>query len=160
MSKDGKLEDLEKDINSFMKKNSLLFGVENKIEKTPLSKEKGLKNFAGGPSRKISSKQSNNTTTDLAEKFEKEYGIFSQPASNPKNKEVIEVIDDLMDMYFNNDLSKKKRIQNGAQAVVRNPILRGDYGDNTQKTINNKGFDRLMIDTGQFFNSIIADVGE
>lgn len=160
MSKDGKLEDLEKDINSFMRKNSLLFGVENKIEKTPLPKEQGLKSFAGGSARKISSKQSDNTTLDLAKKFEEEYGIFSKPASNPKNKEVIEVVDDLMDMYFTNDFGKKKRIQNGAQAVVRNPILRGDYGNNTGKTAYIKGFNRLMIDTGQFFNCIIADVGE
>lgn len=159
MNRKDSIEDLEKELNSFLKKNSILFGVENKIEKTPLSKEQGLKNFAGGSARKISAKQSKNTTTDLAEKFEEEYGIFSKPASNPKNKEVIEVVDDLMDMYFlKRDL--KKRAQNGAQAVVRNPILRGDYGNNTNKTVNIKGFDRLMIDTGQFFNSIIADIGE
>jgi hypothetical protein len=44
------------------------------------------------------------------------------------------------------------------QAIVRNPILRGDYGKNKKETIKRKGFDRYMIDTGQFFNSIIARV--
>lgn len=142
-----------------MKKNSILFGVDNKTEKTALPKDEGLKNFAGGPARKTSHHLSKTTTTDLAVNFEDRYGIFSKPATNPNNKDVITVVDDLLDEFFY-DKNLTKRIQNGAQAIVRNPILRGDYGDNTIKAVENKGFDRLMIDTGQFFNSIIADVGE
>jgi hypothetical protein len=49
-------------------------------------------------------------------------------------------------------------LTNAIQAIVRNPILRGDYGRNNLFTQKVKGFNRLMIDTGQFFNNIKARV--
>jgi hypothetical protein len=54
--------------------------------------------------------------------------------------------------------SEMKRVQNLLQAVIRNPILRGDYGRNAMSTARNKGFNRLFIDTGQFFRAIKAKV--
>jgi hypothetical protein len=49
-------------------------------------------------------------------------------------------------------------MENLAQAIIRNPILRGDYGSNSALTRKIKGFDRFMFDTGQLFQSIKAKV--
>lgn len=150
-------DDLMKDFDTFLDKHQILFGVEDYIENLPQSKDKGLKNFAGGPARKVSRTQGSSTTSELATKFENEYNIFSAPLENEKNYEVIKVLEYLVSWYFQGE-DNRKRIENGAQAVVRNPILRGDYGHNSSKTIETKGFDRILIDTAQFFNSIIGDV--
>lgn len=51
-----------------------------------------------------------------------------------------------------------KRVENLLQAVVRNPILRQEYGKNTYPTRVAKTFDRNLIDTGQMFKNIRARV--
>ena len=50
----------------------------------------------------------------------------------------------------------RQRIINAVQAVVRNPILRGAYGKNSAKTAKTKGFNKLLMDTGQLFKNIKA----
>lgn len=50
----------------------------------------------------------------------------------------------------------KKRLENLLQAIVRNPILRLEYGKNTATAADNKGFDRHLFDTGQMFKAITA----
>lgn len=147
------------DFNNFLKKRPIYFGVDDKKEKRPQSKEKGFKKFAGGVARKTSQKESGITIGGLAQIYEGKEGIFSKPLQNKKNEEVISVVNDMISWFWN-DENNKNRIRNGAQAIIRNPILRGDYGHNTSSAIKNKGFDRKLIDTGQLFNSIIAQVGE
>jgi hypothetical protein len=51
-----------------------------------------------------------------------------------------------------------KRIENLLQAIVRNPILKGEYGPNNPATADSKGFDRHLFDTGQMFKAIRAKV--
>jgi hypothetical protein len=47
-----------------------------------------------------------------------------------------------------------RRVKNLMQAIIRNPILRGDYRLHAKGTKTKKGFERSLIDTGQFFRSI------
>lgn len=54
--------------------------------------------------------------------------------------------------------SKKKRCENLLQALVRNPILNGEYGSNKRATARRKGFNRKLIDTAQFFRAIKSRV--
>jgi hypothetical protein len=54
--------------------------------------------------------------------------------------------------------TEMKRCVNLIQAIVRNPILRGDYGSNSPGTIKEKGFNHFGIDTGQLFQAIKARV--
>jgi hypothetical protein len=49
-----------------------------------------------------------------------------------------------------------KRVENLVQAIVRNPILRQDYGTNEARTADAKGFDRHLIDTSQMFRALKA----
>lgn len=50
------------------------------------------------------------------------------------------------------------RVETMLRALIRNPLLKRRYGSNTQERIRVKGFNRLMIDTGQFFKAIQAKV--
>ncbi len=52
----------------------------------------------------------------------------------------------------------RKRCENLLQAIVRNPILRGEYGKQGRSTTRTKGFYSPMIDTAQLFKSIKASV--
>lgn len=51
-----------------------------------------------------------------------------------------------------------KRVENLLQAIVRNPILKQEYGGNRSATADAKGFDRHLFDTGQMFKAIVARV--
>jgi len=72
------------------------------------------------------------------------------------NHDVKKVVDEIAAQVFGKRSKDNKRLENAVQAVVRNPILRGDYGDNAQSTIKAKGFNKLGIDTAQFFKAIKA----
>jgi hypothetical protein len=50
----------------------------------------------------------------------------------------------------------RQRVLNLLQAIVRNPILKHQYGPNTSATADAKGFDRHLFDTGKMFKSIKA----
>ncbi len=52
--------------------------------------------------------------------------------------------------------SAMRRCENLIQAIVRNPILRGEYGTNSKLTTDIKGFNHYMIDTAQLFKAIKA----
>jgi hypothetical protein len=55
--------------------------------------------------------------------------------------------------------SQEKRVVNLLQAIVRNPILRGEYGGpNSALTKRIKGFNRPMIDTAQLFKALRARI--
>ena len=49
-----------------------------------------------------------------------------------------------------------KRVENLLQAIVRNPILKQEYGKNKAATADVKGFDRHLFATGQMFQNIKA----
>ena len=55
---------------------------------------------------------------------------------------------------------RSARAENLLQAIVRNPMLRGDYGPNLQRRRRKRrGSDRAMIgDTAQLFKAIKAIV--
>ena len=70
------------------------------------------------------------------------------------NKEVVMALNDIVKDMNGQDLHQ--RILNGFQAVVRNPILRGEYGKNTSPWARKKGFNQLLMMTGQFFKNVKA----
>jgi hypothetical protein len=78
------------------------------------------------------------------------------PFTYSKNKDVMKVVQEIALQVFGKKSTDNKRLENAVQAVIRNPILRSDYGNNKKSTIKAKGFDKLGIDTGQFFKAIKA----
>lgn len=120
---------------------------------------RGLKRLAGGDARKASKKTSDVWLSDISRWMRRKYNYLEAPLKNPNNKEIKQIISTYL--KFCNDSknsSNLKRLNNALQALVRNPITRSEYEGNSLRTIRAKGFDRPMIDTGQFFNAIKARV--
>jgi hypothetical protein len=124
----------------------------------PFPASKGLKSYAGGPARKISNKNSGQTISEVSADLRKKTGInfYLAPFSSQKNKDILEFTKSFFDLCAGR--AEAKRCENLLQAIVRNPILRGDYGRNSPVTAKIKGFNRFMIDTAQLFQAITAKV--
>jgi hypothetical protein len=114
-----------------------------------------LKTFAGGPARKISNKPSGLSISDVSKANRDRLGknYLSEPFKK-RSSDIIKFSNTFFNLVFGR--SQKKRAENLLQAIVRNPILRGEYGHNSKLTQKIKGFDRSMIDTAQLFKAIKA----
>lgn len=127
--------------------------------KAARSKAKGLKNYAGGPARKTGTRI-DGTLSEISASARKQTGVNYLTAPFKKqNDDAVKLMRAFFDMVFNEGkATKKKRLENLIQAVVRNPIMRGTYGGNKKVTREIKGFSRKFIDTAQLFKGIKARV--
>lgn len=94
------------------------------------------------------------TLFGVAREMDAAYKWLRKPFELRKNTDLLLVINYIVDNL--NGRNVRQQILNALQAVVRNPILRGDYGRNSQKTAKYKGFNKLMMSTGQLFKNIKA----
>ncbi len=117
----------------------------------------GLKSYAGGPARK-QARSGSQTISQVSEKLRRQTGInfYTAPFRSKNNKDILNFSKSFFDLVAGR--SQKRRCETLLQAIVRNPILRGDYGRNSPLTAKIKGFNRYMIDTGQLFKAITAKV--
>ncbi len=129
--------------------------VEQKLFGAP-----SVRTFAGGPVRKQSRVSSGVSIGDvLKNNMERTGHNFLLEPFRKKNSEILKFT-----TYFLKYIVQRpgynsvKRIENLLQAIVRNPILKLDYGNNKGTTADNKGFDRHLFDTGQMFKAIKARV--
>lgn len=92
----------------------------------------------------------------VAGRMQKKFGWLTRPFKIKQNVDVGRVVKEIAKQVFSKNSTNNKKLENAVQAVVRNPILRGDYGKNSREAEAAKGFDKLGIDTGQFFKNIKA----
>lgn len=92
------------------------------------------------------------TLWKIGQEMDEVFMWLRKPFRLPKNADLLAVIDFIVDNL--NGKENQQRILNAIQAVIRNPILRKDYGDNSQKTAKEKGFNQLLMATGQLFKNI------
>lgn len=121
-----------------------------------------LKSYAGGPARR-QTRRLNGTLSSVSKAVRSFLGFnyLTRPfqKSFVKGKDIRLFMYQFFKLVFSESkLARKKRVENLLQAVVRNPILRGDYGRNSRAWAKLKGFNRKLIDTAQFFKSIEARV--
>lgn len=129
-----------------------------------LAKESGmfetpqLGSYAGGPIRKTTRKESGKSIGDVLIDNMKRLNInlLWAPFQNP-DAEINKFTRAFLQMVTRKNMSPK-RVENLLQAIVRNPILKQEYGRNKSATADAKGFNRNMIDTGQMFKAIKAKV--
>lgn len=117
-----------------------------------------FKSFHGGPARRTSN-EIKGTVRKVSKHNRRRTDYLRRPFLNREGnvrKDVQRFMSSFLALVRGR--GNDKRIVNALQAIVRNPILRGDYGPNDRKTVRIKGFDRYMIDTGQLFNNIKARV--
>lgn len=116
-----------------------------------------LTSYAGGPRRKTSRKDSGLTIAQVSAENRKRLGFnyLSRPFEK-RSSDIIKFTNSFFRLCFGS--SEKKRLENLLQAIVRNPILRGEYPAESALTQTIKGFSRPMIDTAQMFKAIRASV--
>lgn len=148
-----KINNLSKKIAFKLDKYEVEVGLlHNKVRKKPILGQ--YKNYAGKRLLREGKISTGAKMVELAKILDKKYKWLRKPFLIANNKEVVAVLNDIVKDMNGQDL--KKRILNGFQAVVRNPILRGEYGINGDKWAKKKGFNSLLMMTGQFFKSINA----
>lgn len=137
--------------------------LEDKDHREPiiagLFEEAKLASYAGGPVRKASRKSSGLSVGDvLVDNMERlNINLLLEPFLKT-NSEIMKFTRYFMGLAAGRKNISMKRIENLLQAIVRNPILNQEYGENTAAAADAKGFDRLLIDTGQMFKAIKARV--
>lgn len=132
-----------------------------KREKRGLKGADVLTQYAGGPARKMSNKNSggkliSDVSHDNTVRLGFSYLVKPFEGGSRKNADILAFSNEFFRFAFGH--TQKKRAENLLQAIVRNPILRGDYGKNSRLAQKIKGFDRFMIDTAQMFKAIKARV--
>jgi hypothetical protein len=129
----------------------------------PKRGERGLKGadvisqYAGGPVRQKTRRDSGQTISDVSRENRARLGVnyLAEPFKGKgKNSDLMRFTKEFFKLAFGR--SEKKRCENMLQAIVRNPILRGEYGRNSETTKKIKGFERPMIDTAQLFRALKA----
>lgn len=108
----------------------------------------GLRLAAVG--RKISG-----SLVDIAHQLNKRFHWLERPWRLEENQDVQQVVNDIIESINMNN-SGKQRVLNGMQAIIRNPILGDYYGKNSARWAKIKGFNKLLMYTGQFFQNIKA----
>lgn len=129
--------------------------LEHKPYRSAEPKSKGLKKFLAGPARKVSKKSAGLSVARVSFYNRRKTDYFRKPFKR-RSSDIIRFSKEFFKLCAGT--GEERRVLNYLQAIVRNPILRGDYGPNAPATVRTKGFDRYMIDTGQLFNSIKARV--
>jgi hypothetical protein len=85
------------------------------------------------------------------------FNYLSKPFSK-RSSDIIKFSNEFFKLAFGR--TQKQRAVNLLQAIVRNPILRGEYKTESPLTQVIKGFSRPMIDTAQLFKALRARCDE
>ncbi|AEG42316.1 hypothetical protein BdPhPhi1402_gp19 [Bdellovibrio phage phi1402] len=165
MSQDTKIElskDFAKRLASRIEQYDFEVGIltdgphYNPVE-TSLFDTPQLGQYAGGPVRKKTRIEGEQSVAQVfvANMERMNTNLLLEPFRSSKNQDIVRFTTAFLRLATGGKITIK-RVENLLQAVVRNPILRQDYGGNTAPTADAKGFDRLLIDTAQMFKAIRA----
>lgn len=146
---------LDKEVKEF-EAQRVTVGILDKSKYAAIAKPKssGLKSMKGYPASYIKKRDKTLPLWQLADFLDYHYGFISKAAMNPNNADLVLVMNELKRIFDGN--VNPKRIENAAIALVRNQILRRDFGSNAESTQSQKGFDMPLVRTGAMFSSIKA----
>lgn len=118
-----------------------------------------LKNYAGGPVRRTTRQAGDKTVGEvLVDNMNRlNINLLLRPFQE-QSSDILKFTSYFLKLVCKKPGTSIRRIENLIQAIVRNPILKQEYGDNSSVTANNKGFNRHLFDTGQMFRAIRARV--
>jgi len=127
-------------------------------EYNSINEEPSLKQYAGGPARKQSRIKSGKTVGEVLVDNMKRLQInFVLDPFKRKSEPLTRFTESFLKLAYG-DGEKVRRVENLLQALIRNPILKREYGDSKSSTSDAKGFNRPLIDTSQMFRAIRAKV--
>ena len=144
---------LIKDINKNI--GEIQVGIfKNIARKNPINK---IKNFAGGEARRVGKTSSKGVTNaGVLADLESKYKVLSTPLEDTG------AVKNFLNAVLLSTMTAKKNsneIKNTFKALFVKPILKGEYGGNSAKTVKNKGFNRRFIDTGQTVKNLQIKIG-
>lgn len=124
---------------------------------TPRFGQPEIKQYAGGPARKQTRTQGPLSIAEIFIANMERLGInlLLKPFQD-ESSELRKFTTAFLKLATGDKGMNMKRVENLLQAVVRNPILRQEYGKNSGAAADNKGFDRHLIDTAQMFKNLKA----
>jgi hypothetical protein len=119
-----------------------------------------VKNYAGGPARKMARGKDGKASIGeiLVYNMKRLNKNFLREPFQKKNSDIMRFTKEFLKLAFRHKGVNTKRVENLLQAVVRNPMLKQEYGANSSKAAKVKGFNRHLFDTAQMFQSIRARV--
>lgn len=91
--------------------------------------------------------------------LEESRGLFSEAMDKAGNKQLAELVELFAKLAEQGDPTLIRRLENAARSIVRNPMLRKEYGDNADSTAKEKGFNHWGLNTGTLFKAIEAKYG-
>jgi len=142
-----------KDLQKRMQKVSIEVGIlSDRPRKLP--DHKNFKSFNGAVANRLKSKIDTEWMRAVSKDLQAAYDYLKKPFKLRSNKDVLRLSNDFCKYFFGK--STERRLINLSQAIIRNPILGKKYGHNSGSWQMIKGFDHVMIDSGQFFNAITA----
>lgn len=142
-------ETIQVELDKYQMEVGILEDAPKKIAK------KGVYKMFAGMRVAAVGRETKGSLVEVARDLDKRFHWLERPWRIPQNQAVQEVVNMIAESC-NKNHANKQRVLNGTQAVIRNPILRGDYGTNSAKTAQEKGFNKLLIWTSQFFQAIKA----
>ena len=119
------------------------------------NKNRLIRQIRGRDSSLIALRKGKNAKISLRELaliLDAKYGIISKSFRLTDNKEIHKLL--LLFMSLRKTEQIKRQIENSAQAIIRNPIVKRLYGNNQNSTVERKGFNRIGINTGTLFENI------
>lgn len=136
--------------------------LDDKVHMDPLLtgrfEEPQLKSYAGGPVRRTSRQAGNLSIGEVLTENMRRLNInILQRPFQERNSDILKFTHYFLSLVTGRQASIK-RLENLLQAIVRNPILKQEYGKNSPEAADAKGFDRHLFDTGQMFRAIRARV--
>lgn len=125
-----------------------------------LAQKGATKNFARGPARKIARGKEGKASIGeiLIYNMKRTNTDFLREPFKDKTSDIMRFTKEFLKLAFNHKGVNIKRVENLLQAVVRNPILKLDYGSNSSQAQKTKGFNRHLFDTAIMFKAIRAKV--
>ena len=111
--------------------------------------------------RGVTRKEDSVTNSQVLEELELKYNILSQPFINKYTKNTTKELDKQLETLSKQELKQQdiNKIENGIKSLFVSSILNNKTGkQNTQKTIETKGFDKFGYDTGQLVKNILVEV--
>ena len=111
--------------------------------------------------RGITRKQAKIGNSELLEILELKYNLLSQPLINKYTKNTTKELDKQLEGLSKQELNQQdiNKIENGVKSLFVSSILNNKTGkQNSQATIETKGFDKFGYDTGQLVKNILVEV--
>lgn len=130
--------------------------LEDKPHRSALPASRGLTSVGGGPARKKSSR-TRGMVSDVAKAVSGHVDYLGAPLARTTSNDM-KAFRREFGKVLTGQTQSLTRVETALRAVFRNPILQGKYGRNSRAWAKVKTFNRKLIDTGQFFKSILARV--